>query len=108
MAGRAARRAGLSPAAFSRYFRQKMGHTFEDFVNEIRVGRSCRALIETPEKSVAEIAHAKGAMVVVDNVFATPVYTRAISLGEDFRAGRWWWENGKKECGLHIASSLNK
>lgn len=56
----AARRAGLSPAAFSRYFRRKMGHTFEDFVNEVRVGRSCRALIETPEKSVAEIAFAAG------------------------------------------------
>lgn len=28
--------------------------------------------------------------------------TRAIEKGEDFRAGRWWWENGKKECGLHI------
>lgn len=28
--------------------------------------------------------------------------TRAISLGEDFRAGRWWWEDtSKKECGLH-------
>jgi phosphoadenosine phosphosulfate reductase len=28
--------------------------------------------------------------------------TRAIKTGEDFRAGRWWWEdNGKKECGLH-------
>ena len=29
--------------------------------------------------------------------------TRAIKPGEDFRAGRWWWENeGPKECGLHI------
>ncbi|MDO8998260.1 MAG: phosphoadenylyl-sulfate reductase [Bacteroidota bacterium] len=29
--------------------------------------------------------------------------TRAIKDGEDFRAGRWWWEqNDKKECGLHI------
>jgi phosphoadenosine phosphosulfate reductase len=30
--------------------------------------------------------------------------TRAISLGEDFRAGRWWWENSEttKECGLHV------
>jgi phosphoadenosine phosphosulfate reductase len=30
--------------------------------------------------------------------------TRAISLGEDFRAGRWWWESGDttKECGLHV------
>lgn len=31
--------------------------------------------------------------------------TRAIRSGEDFRAGRWWWEdNSKKECGLHTAS----
>ena len=28
--------------------------------------------------------------------------TRAVQEGEDFRAGRWWWENNdKKECGLH-------
>jgi len=28
--------------------------------------------------------------------------TRAISQGEDFRAGRWWWEEETaKECGLH-------
>lgn len=28
--------------------------------------------------------------------------TRAIQKGEDFRAGRWWWEDkSKKECGLH-------
>jgi phosphoadenosine phosphosulfate reductase len=29
--------------------------------------------------------------------------TRAIGVGEDFRAGRWWWEDeGAKECGLHV------
>lgn len=29
--------------------------------------------------------------------------TRAISAGEDFRAGRWWWEDqSAKECGLHV------
>ena len=29
--------------------------------------------------------------------------TRAIKAGEDFRAGRWWWENAEnKECGLHV------
>jgi len=29
--------------------------------------------------------------------------TRAIKPGEDFRAGRWWWEDtSKKECGLHV------
>lgn len=28
--------------------------------------------------------------------------TRAINPGDDFRAGRWWWEeNSGKECGLH-------
>ncbi|GAA4788477.1 phosphoadenylyl-sulfate reductase [Olivibacter ginsenosidimutans] len=30
--------------------------------------------------------------------------TRAVREGEDFRAGRWWWEDqSKKECGLHAA-----
>jgi phosphoadenosine phosphosulfate reductase len=29
--------------------------------------------------------------------------TRAIAVGEDFRSGRWWWEQeGAKECGLHV------
>ena len=31
--------------------------------------------------------------------------TRAIAPGEDIRAGRWWWETSKKECGLHITKS---
>jgi phosphoadenosine phosphosulfate reductase len=31
--------------------------------------------------------------------------TRAVRPGEDFRAGRWWWEDSTlKECGLHIAT----
>jgi phosphoadenosine phosphosulfate reductase len=34
--------------------------------------------------------------------------TRAIALGEDFRAGRWWWEQeGAKECGLHVQPLKN-
>jgi phosphoadenosine phosphosulfate reductase len=33
--------------------------------------------------------------------------TRAIKVGEDIRAGRWWWENSlgnasQQECGLHV------
>jgi phosphoadenosine phosphosulfate reductase len=29
--------------------------------------------------------------------------TRAISIGEDIRSGRWWWENPEtRECGLHV------
>ena len=28
--------------------------------------------------------------------------TKAVKPGDDFRSGRWWWENeGAKECGLH-------
>lgn len=27
--------------------------------------------------------------------------TRAVQPGEHPRAGRWWWEDSKKECGLH-------
>jgi len=35
--------------------------------------------------------------------------TRAISLGEDFRAGRWWWEDeAAKECGLHVKNTEEK
>jgi len=32
---------------------------------------------------VSELAHAKGALVLVDNVFATPVFSRAIEQGAD-------------------------
>jgi phosphoadenosine phosphosulfate reductase len=29
--------------------------------------------------------------------------TRAVAIGEDVRAGRWWWEDPlNKECGLHV------
>lgn len=31
--------------------------------------------------------------------------TRAITPGEDIRAGRWWWEDPEsKECGLHVTT----
>jgi phosphoadenosine phosphosulfate reductase len=29
--------------------------------------------------------------------------TRAVQKGQDFRSGRWWWENdGPRECGCHV------
>lgn len=32
--------------------------------------------------------------------------TRAIAMGEDVRAGRWWWEDeAGKECGLHVKNA---
>lgn len=33
--------------------------------------------------------------------------TRAVTPGEDIRAGRWWWEDATgKECGLHVSSRI--
>ena len=33
--------------------------------------------------------------------------TRAVQPCEDFRAGRWWWEDqSKKECGLHSVQEI--
>lgn len=34
--------------------------------------------------------------------------TRAIRPGEDYRAGRWWWEHGIKECGLHTHQNVDR
>ncbi len=34
--------------------------------------------------------------------------TRAVKAGEDPRAGRWYWEAGIKECGLHHAAMTGK
>ena len=34
--------------------------------------------------------------------------TRAVTLGEDPRSGRWWWEQeSAKECGLHVAGATS-
>ena len=34
--------------------------------------------------------------------FFSNLLFRIFITGEDFRAGRWWWEDtSKKECGLH-------
>ena len=29
--------------------------------------------------------------------------TRAVKPGEGSRSGRWWWEEGEKECGIHTS-----
>ena len=55
----AARLVHMSEGAFSRFFHAHLGKTFPDFVNELRVGRACRLLAETPQK-ITEIALACG------------------------------------------------
>jgi phosphoadenosine phosphosulfate reductase len=35
--------------------------------------------------------------------------TRAIAVGEPFRSGRWWWEQGgPRECGLHMPTTSHE
>jgi AraC-like DNA-binding protein len=55
----AARRAGLSPAAFSRFFRRAMGKTFQSYITDLRLSLVCRQLLET-DRTVSEIAFAAG------------------------------------------------
>ncbi|MBC2593806.1 helix-turn-helix transcriptional regulator [Ruficoccus amylovorans] len=55
----AASAAGMAESAFCRYFKRMTGKRFTDFINELRVSRSCRELIESTQ-SVAEIAFACG------------------------------------------------
>jgi AraC-like DNA-binding protein len=49
----------MSPASFSRYFKQHTGKTFSDYVTEIRIGQSCRLLIEN-NHSITEICYRSG------------------------------------------------
>jgi phosphoadenosine phosphosulfate reductase len=51
------------------------------------------AVLNVPVNSL----HAKG----FASIGCAPC-TRAIAPGEQERNGRWWWETGHKECGLHL------
>jgi AraC-like DNA-binding protein len=57
--GEAASLAGMTEAAFCRYFRTRANKTFTDFVSEIRISHACRLLIETPD-TVSQIAYESG------------------------------------------------
>lgn len=57
--GQVAKLVHMSEGAFSRFFHAHMGKTFPAFVNELRIGRACRLLVET-ERSMTEIALACG------------------------------------------------
>ncbi len=51
--------AGMTPQAFSRFFRKTVGKTFVDYLAELRVSQACRLLIET-DLSVVEISLRSG------------------------------------------------
>ncbi len=47
---------GLTPVAFSRFFRQRTGRTLSDYIVDTRIGSAARQLVDT-EKTVAEICY---------------------------------------------------
>ena len=55
----AARLVGLTPSAFTRFFRRAAGRPYLAHVNLLRVGRSCR-LLTTTDLPVTQIAHRSG------------------------------------------------
>ncbi len=54
-----ARSVGLSPAAFSRFFRRATGRGFTETLNDVRLGHACEMLRET-DRTVAEICYECG------------------------------------------------
>jgi AraC-like DNA-binding protein len=51
--------AGMTEAAFCRYFKARSNKTFIDFVNEIRIGHACKLLLED-KWTIAQIAYDSG------------------------------------------------
>ena len=54
-----ARHAGMSAPSLGRYFRSRTGKTFPAYLNDLRVARVCRLLVET-DATVTEVALACG------------------------------------------------
>ena len=52
--------AHLTPPAFSRFFKQKTGKPFIDFLTDVRIGEACRLLLEQETLGVSEICYACG------------------------------------------------
>ena len=50
---------GMTPTAFSRFFRLRMGRTFSDFLIDTRIGAATRFLVDT-SMSVSEICYQSG------------------------------------------------
>jgi transcriptional regulator GlxA family with amidase domain len=55
----AAKIAGMTDVAFSRFFKVRTGKTFVDTINEVRLGNASRMLIDTTH-SITEIAYKCG------------------------------------------------
>jgi len=55
-----ANKANMTPNAFCRYFKQRTNKTYFSFLNELRIERACKLLLENKEMSISEIAEQSG------------------------------------------------
>ena len=51
--------ANLTPAAFCRFFKQRTRKTYVNFLNEIRIGKACRMLLDK-DMSIVDICYKSG------------------------------------------------
>ena len=51
-----AKRLGMSPSSFSRFFRDSAGKTFKRFLNEVRIGQACQRL-QVSDDRILEICY---------------------------------------------------
>lgn len=49
----------MSPSSFCRYLKSRIGKSFKQMLNEIRIGHACKELLET-EKTIAQVAYESG------------------------------------------------
>jgi hypothetical protein len=76
----------LFPRLIHKFLKHPVLHKYEDFIEHNRV----------------ELAHDD----FYPSIGCAPC-TRAVTPGEDVRAGRWWWESPEnKECGLHVGKVI--
>lgn len=54
-----AEQTGLTPEAFSRFFKRSTGRTFMEYLHELRIGHACRMLLET-DAAISTIAYGSG------------------------------------------------
>jgi AraC-like DNA-binding protein len=54
-----AAKANMNPQAFSRYFRKTTFKRFIDYINEVKIGKACRTLIDT-DQTIAETCFNSG------------------------------------------------
>lgn len=54
-----ASKVNLTPHSFCRYFKSRTGKVFSSFVNEVRIGNSCKLLLENKE-SISQVCYDSG------------------------------------------------